>query len=193
MSLLDLVAASSYYYTYPTTTTTASSGSVFAAFAAIWAIIMIPTLICAVLGIIAMWKIFTKAGVEGWKSIVPILNIITLFQIVNINPLFILVALIPVVGGIAFAIITILAWVRICKGFGKSDGFIVGIILLPFIFQLILAFDKSTWDASRINMQSFEFLNKDKNYSAPAGGAAAGNANNANNSNNSDPWVNGQA
>jgi hypothetical protein len=70
-------------------------------------------------------------------------------------------------------IIGILANIRLCKGFGKSDGFIVGYILLPIIFMCILAFDKSTWDPSKIDMNSFSFLNKDKNV-APAAAPAAG-------------------
>ena len=34
---------------------------------------------------------------------------------------------------------------KIAKAFGKGTGFAVGLILLPFIFQLILAFDKSEY------------------------------------------------
>ncbi|MCQ2569279.1 MAG: hypothetical protein MJ155_03265, partial [Candidatus Saccharibacteria bacterium] len=46
-------------------------------------------------------------------------------------------------------------------------------ILLPIIFMCILAFDKSAWDPSKIDMNSFAFLNKDKNVApAPAAGAA---------------------
>ena len=41
--------------------------------------------ICAVVGIIALWKIFTKAGEAGWKSIIPILNIYTYVKIADGN------------------------------------------------------------------------------------------------------------
>ena len=33
--------------------------------------------------IVALWKIFTKAGEPGWKSIIPIYNIIMLLKIVG--------------------------------------------------------------------------------------------------------------
>lgn len=128
-------------------------------------IIMIPS----ILAIIANWKIYSKMGEAGWKSLIPIYNIVILFEKVNINPLFILVALIPWVGSAAFLIIQIIANVRLCKGFGKSTGFTIGYILIGFIFGLILAFDKNTtWDASRIDMNSCSFLNKDKNVVANA-------------------------
>ncbi len=129
------------------------------------ALLAIP-IILSILTLIANWKIYSKMGEAGWKSIVPIYSTVVLFQRVNINPLFILVALIPLIGNTAFFIIQIIAWVRLCKGFGKDTGFTIGYILLSFIFWPILAFDKNTtWDTSRIDMNSCSFLNKDKNFS----------------------------
>lgn len=167
---------SDYGYDYGYSDYDVSSAEVaggVAALMAIMGIMLLPAIIIGVVSIIANWKIFTKMGLEGWKSIIPIYNTIVLYEKININPLFILVCLIPFVGGLGMTIISILANIRLCKGFGKSDGFIVGYILLPIIFMCILAFDKSTWDPSKIDMNSFAFLNKDKNVApAPAAGAA---------------------
>ncbi len=154
--------------------------------------IFLLALIPTVLSIVAQWKIFTKAGEAGWKAIIPIYNMVVLCQIVNINPLWILALLIPGINGLAGLALSIFIAIRLCKGFGKSDGFIIGYVLLSFVFQLILAFDKSTWDKSRIDMNSLSFLNKDKApaaATAPAGGeptAAAGA-----NTTPEDPWVAG--
>lgn len=104
-----------------------------------------------VLGIIAMWKIFTKAGKPGWAAIIPVYNLVVWYQIAGMNPLFLLIligCIIPVVNifaGIAFFVIGIFVNLKIAKAFGKGTGFAVGLILLPFIFQLILAFDKSEY------------------------------------------------
>lgn len=165
----------------------AEAAGAFAGIMAIMGIMLLPAIIVGVVSIIANWKIFTKMGLEGWKSIIPIYNIIVLYEKINVNPLFILVCLIPFVGGLGMTIIGILANIRLCKGFGKSDGFIVGYILLPIIFMCILAFDKSTWDPSKIDMNSFAFLNKDKNptpAAAPAAGAKPTTTP-------EDPWVAG--
>ena len=140
-------------------TSTVSDGDFFAFFGAIMAVIFIPVLIVAVLSIVAMWKIFTKCGEAGWKSIIPIYNMVVMLKIVGINPIWILLAFVPLLGGLAMVFITIVMNIRLARGFDKSEGFAVGLILLSFIFDLILAFDKSTWDAGRINYQSFEFLN----------------------------------
>lgn len=162
-----------YGYSDYDTMSGAEAAGAFAGIMAIMGIMLLPAIIIGVVSIIANWKIFTKMGLEGWKSIIPIYNIIVLYEKINVNPLFILVCLIPFVGGLGMTIIGILANIRLCKGFGKSDGFIVGYILLPIIFMCILAFDKSTWDPSKIDMNSFAFLNKDKNP-APAAAPAAG-------------------
>jgi hypothetical protein len=178
----------SYSSSYPSsyTTTTVDSGA-FAAVAGLMAFIWIFVLIIAVIGIIANWKIFTKAGEEGWKSIIPIYNYVTLLKIVGINPLWILALLVPFVGGIAGLILSIATYLRLSQGFGKSTGFAIGLIFVPFVFLLILAFDKSTWNASAINRDTLAFLN-DK--SAPAAGSAAQAQPQQNNT--QDPWVNGQ-
>lgn len=107
--------------------------------------------VIGVLGIIAMWKIFTKAGKPGWASIIPVYNMVVLYQIVGLNPLLLLIligAIIPFVNflvAIAFFVLNIISSIRLAKVFGKGTGFAVGLIFLPFIFQLILAFDKSEY------------------------------------------------
>jgi len=163
--------------------TTVSDSDFAAAFLAFIGALMLPIIIFGILQIIATWKIFTKCGVAGWKSIIPIYNIIVLMQIVGFNPLWILASLIPFVGGIFSLILTIAINIRIGRGFGKSDGFIVGLVLLSFIFDLILAFDKSTWNPSKINYDSFSFLNGTR----PAAASAKGSK-----SSKKDEWVDGK-
>ncbi|MBR3313667.1 MAG: hypothetical protein IKG18_05970 [Atopobiaceae bacterium] len=52
------------------------------ALAGFGAILMVLALVVWVLTIIAHWKMFTRAGVEGWKSIIPIYSDYMLFKIV---------------------------------------------------------------------------------------------------------------
>lgn len=94
-----------------------------------------------VLAIIAMWKIFEKAGKPGWAAIIPFYNIYVLFEITWGNGWKFLFQLIPI-ANIVFAIITM---VKLAKAFGKSGGFAVGLIFLSIIFYCILAFDQSQY------------------------------------------------
>ena len=61
-----------------TTQEVVAAGAVAGATASIIAICSVAIY---VLFIIAWWKIFTKAGVAGWKSLIPIYNQYTLFRI----------------------------------------------------------------------------------------------------------------
>lgn len=115
---------------------TLSTGAV----AGFFATYMVVMLIVAVLAIVAMWKIFTKAGKPGWASIVPIYNLVVQFQIVGMSPWLLLLILIPVVGSFAILVLTIIMNLKLAKAFGKGTGFALGLIFLSPIFSLILGF-----------------------------------------------------
>jgi len=93
-------------------------------------------LILGILGVVALWKIFVKAGEPGWAAIVPFYNAYVLFKITWGNGWLFLLMLIPFVN-IVIAIITM---VKLAKAFGKGGGFAVGLIFLSIIFYCILAF-----------------------------------------------------
>ena len=98
-------------------------------------------IIGAVIGIIALWKIFEKAGEQGWKAIIPLYDTYTFVKILEGNGWKFLLLLIPVVN-IVYAIMLL---VKLAKAFGKSTGFAIGLIFLSPIFMLILAFDGSVF------------------------------------------------
>ncbi len=91
--------------------------------------------------IICHWKIFTKAGQEGWKSLIPFYNAYVQLQITKQPTIWLLYFFIPFVN-IYFGIKHIHG---LSRAFGKDVGFTVGIILLPIIFYPILAFGDSKY------------------------------------------------
>ena len=92
--------------------------------------------VIAIIMIIGLWKIFTKAGEEGWKAIIPLYNAYTLVKIIDGNGLKFLILFIPIVG----AIYGIILAFREAKAFGKGTGFGFGLLFFPYIFTLILGF-----------------------------------------------------
>ena len=119
-------------------------------------------LIWYVIIVIANWKIFTKAGEAGWKSIIPVYNIYILYKICwKTNMFWIMLAcsilgtVFSALGGfwsvlgsivmIASAVISIMQNIKLSKAFGHGGGYAVGLILLQPIFILILGFGKSTY------------------------------------------------
>ena len=126
----------STYSTYPTTyaTSTSVGAGIFAGFFGFFLVLCI--IACIVLVIVAEWKIFTKAGKEGWKSLIPVYNAYTMLQILNMEPMLCFLSLLP---GANFMLGIVMS-VKLAKSFGKGTGFAIGIILLEPIFEMILAF-----------------------------------------------------
>jgi len=115
-------------------------------FAGIWGTFMLLSLAFSVFMIICMWKVYKKAGKPGWASIIPIYNIWVLYEITGFNGALSLLILIPFVGTIIVAVLSIIANFRLAKCFGKDTGFGIGLWLLNPIFMAILAFDKSEYN-----------------------------------------------
>lgn len=90
---------------------------------------MIFTLVC-------MWRIFTKAGKEGWKSLIPIYNLIVLLEIVELPAWYIILYLVP----IANIYVTFKIYIELAHKFGKSTGFGVALVFFGVICLPILAF-----------------------------------------------------
>ncbi len=98
-----------------------------------------------VLQIISQWKLFTKAGRPGWASIIPIYNQYVLFEIVGLKGWYVFLGFIPFVGAFIVMIFNYMAYYKLAICFGKNSGFGIGMIFLPFIFGLILAFSDATY------------------------------------------------
>ena len=109
------------------------SGGMMAAF---FAACLIPMIIVWVITVIGLWKVFEKAGKPGWAAIIPIYNYIVMLEIVGKPIWWIFLFLVPCIN-IVFLIWTINL---LSKSFGQSEGFTIGIIILPFIFIPILGF-----------------------------------------------------
>jgi len=85
---------------------------------------------------IALWKIFEKAGIPGWKCLIPFYNIYVLLETLSKPGLWLILMFIPLVNIVVGVIITI----ELAKVFGKSGWFAAGLIFLPMIFYPILGF-----------------------------------------------------
>ena len=136
------------YGDYSSTTAATGLGAALGAF---FGVIMVVAIAIAVVHIIAMWKVFTKAGEKGWKAIIPFYNIAILYKISGMSPWLVLLYIglfIPVVNifvAIAIAVMSLYQPINLAKAFNKSTGFTVGLIMVPFVFYLILGFGDSKY------------------------------------------------
>ena len=96
-------------------------------------------LLVMVVLVVSMWKIYVKCGESGWACLVPIYNLVVFLRMAR-RKLFpsIILCFIPIVNiYITYAINKSIAE-RLREQ--PSDGFAVGMTLLPFIFLPVLAF-----------------------------------------------------
>ena len=125
------------------------------------------SLIAGILTLVAYWRIYTKAGEEGWKAIIPIYGTYVLYKLTwDIKMFWImfgcfsggfLLAIMEVFTGISLfvflGLIAVLVGIIIdlfqshalsCS-FGHGIGFTLGLLFLTPIFLLILAFGSSEY------------------------------------------------
>lgn len=99
------------------------------------------SLIIAVVEIIAMWKLYVKAGKPGWAAIIPIYNVLVMIEIAKKPWWYLLLMLIPIVNFVIAIMITL----DFVKAYGKDTVWgILAIFFAPIIYP-ILAFGDSKY------------------------------------------------
>ena len=86
--------------------------------------------------VVSNWVIFSKAGEAGWKSIVPIYNLLVLARICGRPMWWGLLLMVPFVN----LVVAVVMSLDLARNFGKGAGFGWGIALLGPVFYPLLAF-----------------------------------------------------
>ncbi len=91
--------------------------------------------------IISSWKIYQKAGFEGWECLIPIYNYLVFLKIIGKPWYWLLLLIVPILN------IVVYVWGLnlLSKRFGKDLGFTLGLLFLPYFFFPILAFGNAKY------------------------------------------------
>lgn len=132
-------------------------------------IVLLVVISLVVLEIVGVWKVFKKAGKNGWEAIIPYYSTWTLVEISGCKWWFFLIVLISglftfnitidindtssvsynpleFIGSILNLFGMFMINYNIAKKFNKDLGYAIGLTLLPFVFYSILGFGKSIFD-----------------------------------------------
>lgn len=139
-------------YSFFSTSSSLSAGFIFAFISVFLSV----TFFIYILTAIGLWKMFKKAGKNGWEALIPIYNTYILCKITGVNPWWIVITFLAgfitsfssalsILGSLVTIYFNILLAVGVARSFGKSDGYAVGIYFFDFIFYIILGFGSSNY------------------------------------------------
>lgn len=100
--------------------------------------------------IYSMCKSYSKAGIAGWKAIIPIWNVLALFRLANLSKWMVVLVFVPIVN----IYIMYLVYAALADRLGKKRSFGIGLLLFPILFFPILAFAKEKRET--IEMEAIE-------------------------------------
>ena len=116
---------------------------------------------------IASWKLFKKVGIPGWKSLIPVYNSYLLFRICGMSGLCIIplytyniiyacyekiekmpkeLLIVFIISTIFAIIVNIIKGIKLSKVFNKGKIFMIGLMILPEIFEIILGMGRSKYN-----------------------------------------------
>lgn len=116
-----------------------------------------------VLRVIGYWKVFTKAGEAGWKSIIPFYNVFVQYALTwKVGMAWIVIVLeilstaLIMYGsgallmlGYVLAVVSVVFYIiglsKLSKSFGHGGGFTFGLLIFEPLFTIILGFGKSVY------------------------------------------------
>lgn len=129
----------------------------------IFAIIVLLLLVAAtVIYIVGLWKLFKKAGKNGWEALIPLYNTYILIEIAGLNWWYFLISIsgticallrikgLTTITSCASLLVNFFCFYNIAKKMKQNPtGFAVGGALLPMVFVPIMGLsNKYTFDTS---------------------------------------------
>lgn len=132
---------------------------------------MILTLLYYAAMTVAQYRLFQKAGEKGWKALIPFYSIFVSHHLIGMRHIWFILdvifwtieAILELIEGtpvwieeVFFSVALILTIIseilhimKLCYCYTKSELFGIGLFLIPPLFSLILAFDKSEYHPPR--------------------------------------------
>ena len=98
--------------------------------------VLVICLVLVLVLLVAMWRVYDKAGVPGWTGIIPFVNYFFLAKAAGKPMWWGILCFVPIVNIVVWFILCI----DLAKRFHKGTGFGIGLALLPIIFFPILGF-----------------------------------------------------
>lgn len=158
------------YGTTASSTTAAGIGGLIAGMLGFFIFLIVVCAAAAIVVMIAKMAVYKKAGKPSWAAWVPGYNMVLDCEIGGVDPRWVLIyiygsfaSIVPLIGALAYFAAAIyyciLVNVSLAHSFGKSTGFAVGLILVPFVFIPMLGWGQAKYEGAK-PMNDFLFGKK---------------------------------
>ena len=129
--------------------------------------LLIAGIIIYILLIVAEWRILTKAGEKGWKSLIPVYNVFVSHEMVGMSHIWFIVEVVCWIIEAVFEILKITSSAvilffgifvlaltsaagvihlfKLCDSFGKGWKFKIISLIVPYFSTLVLAYGKAEY------------------------------------------------
>lgn len=128
------------------------------------AVLNLINVVISIITVVALWKVFSKAGRPGWGAIIPFYNLYLLLKIAGKPGWWLILFIIPFVNIYAAFSMSI----GVAKAFNRSTSFGIFMLgLLQFIGYPILGFGKSTYTGDQPLAKPDGTITEDKGPQPP--------------------------
>ena len=138
------------YGNYSSSGDDAAIASVIATILGFGVFFWIVIIVLAIVTLVARWKMFKKANVDGWEALIPVHSDIVEMQLGGMKTYWYFLNLI-VICGIGPIVLAFWKSIMLAKAFGKGAGFGVLMVFFPFICYPILGFGNAQYVGNGLN------------------------------------------
>jgi Family of unknown function (DUF5684) len=105
----------------------------------------------AIIGVVcvAFWKVFSKAGLRGWGSLIPVYNLVLWMRLGGKPGWWAIWLFVPFLNLVIYTIVTF----EVAKNFGKGVAYTLGLLLLPPLFYIFLGLGKSQYNPTLLRLR----------------------------------------
>jgi serine/threonine protein kinase len=105
----------------------------------------------AIIGVLcaAFWKVFSKAGLRGWGSLIPVYNLVLWMRLGGKPGWWAIWLVVPFVNLVIYTIVTF----EVAKNFGKGVAYTLGLLLCPPLFYIFLGLGKAQYNPTLLRLR----------------------------------------
>jgi serine/threonine protein kinase len=98
---------------------------------------------------VGIWRVYVKAGLPGWGSLVPVYNLVLWMRLAGKPGWWAIWLFVPFLNLVIYTIVTF----EVAKNFGKGVAYTLGLLLFPPLFYTGLGLGRAQYNATLLHLR----------------------------------------